>query len=357
MWDWICPGDCEGKVSIQFDALEAMLPEAVESLKERYRLLECISLRQPIGRRTLALECGMTERRVRSETEIMYKSGLVEIYASGMCATQRGAQVLKELGAVMHNVLGFEKKEKLLAESLGIKRVVISKGDIEATRLSMETLGRSAATVIENYIQDGDTIAVTGGSTLRCVADSFNGSTRHSDIKVVPGRGGIGTNPEIQSNTIASVFADKLNAKTDILYLPDMLNPRIARTIMREPNIKKIMAAIKNVDMLIFGIGVADEMAHRRGLSKPITDMIAQRGAVGEAFGYYFNENGEIVYLSHTIGITLDEMKGIDRIIGVAGGAKKAKAILSVIRNIKNTILVTDESAANEMCSLLGLNI
>ena len=55
--------------------------------------------------------------------------------------------------------------------------------------------------------------------------------------------------------------------------------------------------------------------------------------------------------------ITLDEMKGIDRIIGVAGGAKKAKAILSVIRNIKNTILVTDESAANEMCSLLGLNI
>ena len=348
---------CEGKVSIQFDVLEAMLPEAVESLKERYRLLECISLRQPIGRRTLAVECGMTERRVRGETEIMYRSGLIEVYTSGMAVTERGIGILKELAPVMHNVLGFEKKEQMLADALGIKRVIISKGNIDADRLSMDTLGRSAATVIESYIHDGDTIAVTGGSTLRCVADSFNDTDTHDNIKVVPGRGGIGTNPEIQSNTIASVFADKLNAKTDILYLPDMLNPRIARTIMREPNIKKIMAAIKNVDMLIFGIGVADEMAHRRGLSKPISDMITQRGAVGEAFGYYFNENGGIVYLSHTVGITLEEMKGIDRIIGVAGGAKKAKAILSVMRNIKNTILVTDESAANEMCALLGLDI
>lgn len=344
-------------MSIQFDVLEAMLPEAVGTLKERYRLLECISLRQPIGRRSLAVECGLTERRVRSETEIMYQSGLIDVLASGMLVTERGADILKRLAVVMHNVLGFERKEKCLAEALGIKRVVISKGNIDADRLSMEMLGRSAAAVIESYIRDGDTIAVTGGSTLRCVADSFSVSEAHNDIKVVPGRGGIGTNPEIQSNTIASVFADKLNAKTDLLYLPDMLNPRIARTIMREPNIKKIMAAIKNVDMLIFGIGVADEMAHRRGLSKPISDMIEQRGAVGEAFGYYFNPNGGIVYLSHTVGITLEEMKGIDRIIGIAGGAKKAKAILSVMRNIKNTILITDESAANEMCSLLGLDV
>lgn len=344
-------------MSIQFDVLEAMLPEAVESLKERYRLLECISLSQPIGRRALAAECSMTERRVRSETEVMCASGLIEIFASGMTVTPEGLYVLKELGAAMHNVFGFVQKEKLLAGALGIKRVVISRGDIDSSKLSMDAMGRVAANIVENMIRDGDTIAVTGGSTLKCVADSFASTGRHNDIKVVPGRGGIGTNPEIQSNTIASIFADKLDAKTDLLYLPDMLNPRIARTIMREPNIKKIMATIKNVDMLIFGIGVADEMAHRRGLSQPIVDMIDQRGAVGEAFGYYFNENGDIVYLSHTIGITLEEMKGIDRIIGVAGGTKKAKAILSVIRNIKNTILITDESAANEMCRLLGLNV
>ncbi len=344
-------------MSIRFDVIEAMLPEAAEALKERYKLLECISLYQPIGRRSLAFECGMTERRVRSETEVLYKSGLVEIFPSGMMLTELGSDILKELIQEMHNVFGFERMEKLLADALGVKRIIISKGDIDQNKVSREALGRTAAAVIEDYIKDGDTIAVTGGSTLRNVADSFGDSLKHHDIKVVPGRGGIGSDPEIQSSTIASVFAEKLNAKSDILYLPDTLNPRIARTIMQEPNIKKIMATIKNVDMLIFGIGVAKEMADRRGLSKPVSDMIDQRGAVGEAFGYYFNEEGEIVYLSHTIGITLEEMKSIDRIVGIAGGAKKAKAILSVMRNIKNTILVTDESAANEMCRLLGITV
>lgn len=344
-------------MGISFEILEAMIPEAAISLKERYKLLECISIKQPIGRRAVAMECNISERHARTETELMNRNGLIEICSGGMVITDYGLTVLHDLEEFMHGIYGFSKKEELLARALGIKKVKISKGNIDSGRLSLDMLGKVAANEIECSIKDGDTIAITGGCTLRCVADSFVPKIKHCDIKVVPGRGGIGSDPEIQSNTIASILADKLDAKSDILYLPDMLNPRIARTIMQEPNIKKIMATIKNVDMLIFGIGVSDEMAHRRGLAKPIIDMIHQRGAVGEAFGYYFNENGDIVYLSHTIGITLDEMKGIDKIIGIAGGAKKAKAILSVMRNIKNTVLVTDESAADELCRLLGIEI
>lgn len=336
--------------------LEALVPEALDSLKVRYELLRCIALKQPLGRRALSVELDITERRVRTETELMVRSGLIEVKTSGMYVTDYGMEILKSLSGSMQSVYGFSKTEKLLQELIGIKRVIIAKGDIEVNKLSMESMGKVAASVIDGMIEDGDTIAVTGGNTLRRVADSFESSRTHRSIRVVPGRGGIGNDPELQSNTVASVFASKLSAETDILYLPDMLNPRIARTIMQEPNIKKLIATIKSVNMLVFGIGVADEMAQRRGLSKPISDMIKQRGAVGEAFGYYFNQNGDIVYISHTIGITLDEMKGVDRVVGIAGGAKKAKAILSVIRNIKNTVLVTDESAANEMCRILGIN-
>ncbi len=344
-------------MGIRFEVLEAMLPEAVEILKERYKLLECISLKQPIGRRALALECMLTERRVRSETEVLQLSGLVSIDSNGMSITDQGLTVMSELSEAMRDLFGIEKKEKLIAEAMGIRKVCISKGNIEESAVSMKSMGKAAAEILDSMIMDGDTIAVTGGSTLRCVADSFEAKKPHSDIKVVPGRGGIGSDPAIQSNTIASVLASRLSAKTDILYLPDTLDPRIARTIMQEPNIKKLMATIKNVDMIVFGIGVADEMALRRGLPAPVIDMIDQRGAVGEAFGYYFNENGETVYLSHTIGLTLEEMKGIDRIVGIAGGAKKAKAILSVLRNIRNTVLVTDESAADELLKLLNCKL
>lgn len=344
-------------MEIKLELLEAIAPEAAETLKTRYRILECVMYNQPVGRRAIAVDCNLTERHARTETDLMTARGFITSNHNGMIITEYGKAVYKSLGDVMHAVFGYSQKEEKLAKALGIKKVTIAKGDIDSGKLSFEAFGKVAAASVEQAITDGDTIAITGGSTLRCVADSFVPQIKHRDIKVVPGRGGIGSNPEIQSNTIASILADKLDAKSDILYLPDMLNPRIARTIMQEPNIKKIMATIKNVDLLIFGIGVSEEMATRRGLSKPIIDMIEQRGAVGEAFGYYFNESGDIVYLSHTIGITLDEMKNIDRIIGIAGGAKKAKAILSVMRNIKNTSLITDESAANELCRLLGIEL
>ena len=66
-------------MGISFDVLEAMVPEAAVSLKERYSILECISLNQPIGRRALALECNISERHARTETELLCESGKIKI--------------------------------------------------------------------------------------------------------------------------------------------------------------------------------------------------------------------------------------------------------------------------------------
>ena len=49
--------------------------------------------------------------------------------------------------------------------------------------------------------------------------------------------------------------------------------------------------------------------------------------AVGEAFGYYFNEAGEVVHKVQTIGLQLDDLEHVEHVIAVAGGASKAKAI------------------------------
>ena len=75
-------------MSIRLDMLETLVPEALESLKIRYEILECVLLKQPIGRRALAAEVAMTERRVRSETEIMNQNGLIDIKPSGMTVTE-----------------------------------------------------------------------------------------------------------------------------------------------------------------------------------------------------------------------------------------------------------------------------
>jgi central glycolytic genes regulator len=99
--------------------------------------------------------------------------------------------------------------------------------------------------------------------------------------------------------------------------------------------------------MVLHGIGDAIAMAERRSTSSVDMGKIIQGKAVGEAFGYYFNESGDIVHRVRTIGLQLEDLHTVDQIIAVAGGASKAKAIRAYMKQApESTILITDEGAA-----------
>jgi central glycolytic genes regulator len=78
--------------------------------------------------------------------------------------------------------------------------------------------------------------------------------------------------------------------------------------------------------------------------------MLESSKAVGEAFGYYFNEQGEIVHKVLTIGLQLEDLVDIPNVIAVAGGSSKAKAIKAYLKQAPaSTILITDEGAARKL--------
>lgn len=52
-----------------------------------------------------------------------------------------------------------------------------------------------------------------------------------------------------------------------------------------------------------------------------------------EAFGYYFNRDGEVVHKVHSVGMQLDDLESIPHIIAVAGGSSKAGAIEAYFKN------------------------
>jgi len=94
-------------------------------------------------------------------------------------------------------------------------------------------------------------------------------------------------------------------------------------------------------------------MAERRGLeNKAMADLIAD-GAVGEAIGQYCDINGKVVYVTNNAGLMMNDLKRINKVIGLAGGKSKAQAILSVIRASHQDILVTDEAAARDIVKML----
>lgn len=120
-------------------------------------------------------------------------------------------------------------------------------------------------------------------------------------------------------------------------------------SLKNEPSIKEIMDIIENIDILVFGVGRADKMADRRGLGEDIISKLHNNKAVSEAFGYYFNEKGEIVHEISTIGIKLKKFKSLKNAIAVAAGTEKTDAIISICKLNKDLVLITDESVANNI--------
>ena len=53
------------------------------------------------------------------------------------------------------------------------------------------------------------------------------------------------------------------------------------------------------------------------------------------------------------IGIAKENIIQVENMIAVAAGVEKAKAIIAVEKNKKNSILVTDEATAKEILSIL----
>jgi central glycolytic genes regulator len=331
------------------DYQKRLLPDLIPVMQRRFYILQSIGLMEPVGRRSLSLSLGVTERVLRSEVTFLKDQDLITITSLGMSLTSEGRAVLEGLGSVMREITGINKMEESLQSSLGIKKVMIVSGDSEESPWVKSELGRACANCMKATLSGENIIAVTGGTTMAAVAEMLTPEIG-SGLFFVPARGGIGENVQNQANTICAKMAEKTHSKHRLLFIPDQVSKEMYETVMKEPPINEVLGLIKSASMVLHGIGDAITMATRRKASARDLEMLQKHNAVSEAFGYYFNEDGEVVHKVATIGLQLDDLANIDHVIAVAGGASKAKAISSYMKQApRHTILITDEGAAKQL--------
>lgn len=311
---------------------------------------------EPIGRRALANSLGIGERIVRTEINFLNQQSLIEINSLGMTMTAEGEEIIDKLKDFIHEIKGLSELEKTIEDKLKVQKVIILPGNSDVDSTVMDEIGRAAANYVKGIINDNEIIALTGGTTVKGFVDNYPKDNSHQNVLVVPARGGMGKNVEIQANTLVSNLAKKLNSNYKLLHISDNLSENALSAMLMEDDIKDILEKLRNANILIYGIGKADDMARRRGLSDEKIKEIRNLNAVGEAFGYYFNTKGEIVYTSPTIGLKNEQVMDIGKVIAVAGGKKKAEAVISVEMNRRNGTLITDEGTASEIIKVLNQN-
>ncbi|MGI6081674.1 MAG: sugar-binding transcriptional regulator [Limnochordia bacterium] len=327
-------------------------PEIAGLIERRHAVLQHVFMEQPIGRRTLANKLSWPERMVRKEIEFLRQAEFIRTESAGMAITSTGERVLSDLRGILRALHDLPALEKRLARRLSLKKVVVVPGDADRDETVKKEIAGATANLLDEVLKEGDILAVTGGTTLAEVANSLPAQEARRDLWVVPARGGLGEDVELQANSVAAQIAERLGGDYRLLHVPDDLGEEAMVSIACDPKIRELLECIRSAQVLLHGIGTAADMARRRGLSPELQDDLKDKRAVGEALGYYFDEDGNIVHATTSVGLNLDDLRNINVVIAVGGGRSKAQAALAVLSTGHQDIYITDEGAARRMLEL-----
>ena len=332
-----------------------LVPELAQVTQERYNILHQISLLSPVGRHLLAVSTKLSESAVRTHLTIMAEQGLVEVRPNGISLSRKGETLLTSFSDALYKDPTLEDMEKRLQSLLSMERVVIVRGDSDASGAVKANLGSRIAQELTKVVRDESILAVGGGETLSLMTDAL--PEIHSPISmrltVVPARGGFGAEIKYQ----AARTAEKLGGTYKLLHVPDGISLGLIRQIRNEsPETAEVESLIHRADILAITINGARDMAKVHQLPLDVCERLHEEGVCGEALGVYADIHGKVLYRMYNLGISADELSSVSNVLIAAGGSHKARAILSMSRAGVRGVLITDEGAAKAILELTENN-
>ena len=332
--------------------MRKLAPDLTDEMTRRALILERISVLQPVGRRQLAARLNLPEREIRNTAVLLKDLGYLELDASGMSLSRKAEEVLDSAREFSKAMNGLTETENKLCELLPVDRVLIAPGNADDDSQVLYDVGRICAGRLRALLQNGNTLAVTGGRTVAAVARNIQSQTP-LNVMVVPARGGIGRSVELQANTLAEEIAGRLGGHYRLIHLPDHLDSAAMQEMLKMPEVHETMELLERADVILHGIGIAAETMRERNMSRAGQADLLRKGAEGESFGAYYDMNGKCLLESSSVGVDLARLKRTCRMVAAAAGASKAGAIISVLRHTPHALLVTDQGAAERMLQML----
>lgn len=247
--------------------------------------------------------------------------------------------------------------EDSLEKEFSLKEVIVTSADSQDVLI--DKLSDAAAVYLERTIENNEIIGISWGTTLSSTAAKLK-SLRKKEVSVVQIVGGENLqDPSLKADEITRVIANKLNGTPYLMYAPAIVkDERLKTAIMNEQSIKNIFNLIKNCTTAVVGIGnlTEDSTIYKQSyLTKESLQKLKNEECVGDICLQPYKISGEVIrdnISNRVIGIGADDLKNIPRVVGIAGGREKAKAILGALRGGFIDVLVTDNITAENILKI-----
>ncbi len=244
--------------------------------------------------------------------------------------------------------------ESEMQEVFRLKEVRVCQNRPEPYEAMLARMGGLAARLVAQHVHDNINIGLSWGHALTEVVNAFH-PTHCSGSSVVQLIGTVGSvDPVTDGPGLARRFAALLDARAYTLAAPWFIDNKLVRdALLEDRRLRESLAMGEHIDLAIVGIGTIEpELSSivRAGYITPEqARYLASIGIVGDVCGEQFDIHGSLVQIplaGYVFGIDVTLLREVPLVIGVAGGPKKADAILGGLRSGLVNALVTDESAA-----------
>lgn len=270
----------------------------------------------------------------------------------------------REEGIVQISVVSpsdsFVDLENSLEEKFDLQEALITEVEPQSTNNFIKRqIGSASANYLHRTISDDDIIGVTWGTTLQAMVDAMP-SKQVENTHVVQALGGVGP-PEAKTHAtdISRRLSQLLNSRLTLLPAPGIVGSIEAKKVLlSDRQVRGALDLFSKINTLYVGIGAinTNPVLHKDSQDIPpkMLEKIKKSKAVGDIALHFFDDNGDEIdseLRDLIIGISIEELKQVDTVVGIAGGKEKADVIYGALKGNLIDVLITDLQTANEMLS------
>jgi DNA-binding transcriptional regulator LsrR (DeoR family) len=190
------------------------------------------------------------------------------------------------------------------------------------------------------------------------MVDTMQPSQRGAGAKVVQILGGIG-NPgaEVHATHLTNRLARVIAGTATLLPAPGVVGSAEAKKVLlKDRFVREAMDVMKTVSMALVGIGSIEPSrllaASGNVFSPGELKTLSDRGAVGDICIRFFDREGAPVTTplnERVIGMDLEQLRKVERVVAVAGGRRKTAAIRGALVGKWVNVLITDRGTAERL--------
>ena len=307
------------------------------------------------------------ERLMIQAAKLFYQDGLSMVEASELLGISRQkfsqlVKMAKETGVVQIKILDPEENrilelEEALKNRFALKKVRVVEVFSDQDELIRKSVGEAGFRLLSELVKPGDKIGIAYGRTLYQLV-LFARPINCPNLGVVQLMGGLSRiSADVVATEIPRRLANILDAQVYYLMAPAFTKDQTTRdAILQDENVQATLR--EKIDIALVGIGNLSSEAtliRTETITQAEHQELLDKKAVGDVCGIYFDVQGRIIDFpgnQRKIARSLEDLKKIPFVVGIAGGLDKTQAILGALRGGLVNALVVDKITAERLLKL-----